>query len=56
VEGIAEDEFIAKEEAELFIWSNKLAGFKPVVDETVEARIVQTAQHTCKLAAEQRHA
>jgi hypothetical protein len=55
VEGIAEDEFIAKEEAELFIWSNKLGGFKPVVEETVEARIVQTAQYSCKWGTKQGH-
>jgi hypothetical protein len=52
---IADDEFIAKEEAELFIWSNELGGFKPVVEETVEARLVQTGQHTCQLATNHIH-
>ena len=48
VEQVADDEFIAKEEADLYIWSNELGGFKPVVDGPIEARVVQTGQFTCQ--------
>jgi len=55
VQGIKDDEFIAKEEAELFVWSNELGGFKPVVDNTVEARVVQTGQYNCGLSTPHIH-
>ncbi|KIM20057.1 hypothetical protein M408DRAFT_331365 [Serendipita vermifera MAFF 305830] len=51
IEQVADDEFIAKEEGDLYIWSNELGGFKPVVDGPVEARVVQTGQYTYWLIA-----